>query len=610
VSLTALLETNLLSVVILLPVVAVLALWVLEIALRTFGGGVRVSEHVWKVYGLAVSIVGLLLALRVWERFEVSDVQSGMQLVERMPWMESLGIYYYVGVDGISLLLVVLTAFLLPVILLASWRGVEARIREYVFFMLALQTGMLGAFLSLNLFLFYVFWEVMLIPMYFIIGIWGGPRRIYATVKFFIYTMVGSLLMLVGILALVYMDYSATAIAGTSPTFDFIPFGDARGLIDVAVPAWPTGEPWWLQKQVWLFLAFAFAFAIKVPMFPFHTWLPDAHVEAPTPGSAVLAGVLLKMGTYGFIRFALPLFPEAAQACAPALLTLSVIGVVYGALVATVQTDVKKLVAYSSVSHLGLVMLGLFAFNLQGIEGSILQMVNHGISTGALFILVGMLYERRHVREISEFGGLASVMPVYAAAFLIATLSSIGLPMLNGFVGEFLILLGAFATWPLFTTVATLGVILGAVYMLWMMRRVFFGPIVHEVNSKLADLSLRERLVAASLIVPMLWIGLYPSTFLTPMTASVEALLGKMRTRGAVIEVLDPPFADVATALETTAARSPVDERAAWVVERVARAVDVEPQAAPRSGVAERATDLAAGGLGLADRSATGGDDG
>ena len=510
---------TLLSWLIFLPLGSALALGAVELALRSFAGGARLSDGIWKTTALAVSLVDFALSLVVWQRFDPQV--AGQQLVERQEWLERLGIYYYVGVDGISLFLVVLTAFLLPVILLACWTDIRARVRQFVLFMLALQTGMLGAFLALNLFLFYVFWEAMLVPMYFIIGIWGGPRRIYATIKFFIYTMFGSLLMLVGILALVYMSYEATGAL----TFDYIGYGGADGIVDLKMPAWPEGAPWYLQRQVWLFLAFALAFAIKVPMFPFHTWLPDAHVEAPTPGSAVLAGVLLKLGTFGFVRYALPLFPEAATACAPLILTLSVIGIIYGGLVAMVQSDVKKLVAYSSVSHLGFVMLGLFAFNQPGIEGAILQMVNHGISTGALFILVGMLYERRHVREISEFGGIAHVMPIYASFFVLATLSSIGLPILNGFVGEFLILLGAFQTAPVFATLATTGVILSSVYMLWMVRRVFFGPVSHEVNRTLADLSLREKLVAASLAIPMLWIGLHPSTFLRPMDRSVGQLL-------------------------------------------------------------------------------------
>jgi NADH-quinone oxidoreductase subunit M len=516
----AALDAHLLTAVIFAPGGIALALAVLALF------GVKLSDALWKVAGLAASAIGFALALLVWQRFD--PTLSGMQMAERVPWLEAYGVNYYVGVDGISLLLVVLTAFLLPVILLASWHDVSRRTGQFVFFMLTLQSGMLGAFLSLNLFLFYVFWEVMLIPMYFVIGIWGGPRRVYATVKFFIYTMLGSLLMLVGILVLVWMHHAQYGYL----TFDYLGAEGMTGVLDVVIPA--GGATWW-QTQTWLFLAFGLAFAIKVPMFPFHTWLPDAHVEAPTAGSAVLAGVLLKLGTYGFVRFAMPLFPVASVELAPLVFALGLVGVVYGALVAMVQSDVKKLVAYSSVSHLGFVMVGLFAMNLQGIEGAILQMVNHGISTGALFLLVGMIYERRHVREIREFGGLGHVMPVFGAFFLLTTMSSIGLPLLNGFVGEFLILLGAFARAPWVAVVAATGVILSAVYMLWMVRRVFFGPVVHEVNRRLADLSPRERLVAAALAVPMIWIGVYPATFLRPMDRSVIDLLRTMDRRGALV---------------------------------------------------------------------------
>jgi NADH-quinone oxidoreductase subunit M len=379
----------------------------------------------------------------------------------------------------------------------------------------------------------------MLIPMYFVIGIWGGPRRIYATIKFFIYTMIGSLLMLVGILELVYMHYSQFGVL----TFDYIGFQGATGILDTVIRT--TGGPWW-ETQFWLFFPFALAFAIKVPIFPFHTWLPDAHVEAPTAGSAVLAGVLLKLGTYGYVRFAMPLFPQATVELTPVFFTLAIIGIIYGALVAMVQKDVKKLVAYSSVSHLGFVMLGLFALNLQGIEGGLLQMVNHGISTGALFILVGMLYQRRHTREITDFGGIAHVMPVFSAFFVIATLSSIGLPMLNGFVGEFLILLGTFAVNPWVATLATSGVILSAVYMLWMVRRVFFGPVVHDANAKLLDLDLREKVVAVALTIPMFWIGIYPASFLRPMDRTVTELLALMESRGADLATRDGARAQLA----------------------------------------------------------------
>jgi NADH-quinone oxidoreductase subunit M len=415
----------------------------------------------------------------------------------------------------------------------ASWTDPASRVRSYVLFMLALQTGMLGSFLALNLIFFYVFWEAMLVPMYFIIGIWGGPRRLYATFKFFVYTMAGSLPMLVAILVLGFLHEQSLG----SISFDFVGANGGTGLLDVPINA--IGGAWW-ARQSWLFAAFALAFAIKVPLFPFHTWLPDAHVEAPTPGSAVLAGVLLKLGTYGFARYALPLFPQAAVEAAPWIGGIAVVGIIYGALVAWVQTDVKKLVAYSSVSHMGFVVLGLFALNPVGFEGALLQMVNHGISTGALFILVGMLYERRHVREISEFGGLTQVMPVYAALFLIAVLGSVGLPALNGFVGELLILLGAFHAHPWLAVPAAAGVILGAVYLFSMVRRVFFGPVTREANRRLSDLGAREKLVACALALPMFWIGLYPNALLAPIDRSVNDLLQAMAERGTPAE---PPLA-------------------------------------------------------------------
>ena len=515
-------DQHLLTALIFSPIASLLVPMMLE----AFGW--RLSVTMWKGFALIVSVVGLGLGIEVWRRFDATV--GSMQMVEHSTWISGYGINYYVGIDGISLFLVVLAAFLLPIILIASWVEIAKRVKQYIFFMMLLQTGMLGAFLSLNLFLFYVFWEVMLIPMYFVIGIWGGPRRLYATVKFFIYTMVGSLLMLVGILVLVYLHYHQ--FPGDPVTFDYIGFAEASGIIDTPIPT--EGQPWW-QTQTCLFLLFGLSFAIKVPIVPFHTWLPDAHVEAPTAGSVVLAGVLLKLGTYGFVRFALPLFPIATIELAPWIMTLAIIGIIYGALVAMVQQDVKKLIAYASVSHLGFVMLGLFALNLQGLEGAVLQMVNHGVSTGALFLLVGMLYERRHLREISAFGGLARVMPVFTAFFLITTMSSIGLPGLNGFVGEFLILIGVFAVSPLAAVLATLGVVLSAVYMLWMVRRVFFGPLVHDANRKLLDLGLREKLVATAMVVPMVWIGIYPSSFLRPMDRSLSVLLRKMEARGADI---------------------------------------------------------------------------
>jgi NADH-quinone oxidoreductase subunit M len=432
-----------------------------------------------------------------------------MQFVERIPWMPAFGIGYIVGIDGISLFLVLLTTFLMPLAIVASWT-VQDRIKEYHFFMLVLETGMLGAFVALDLFLFYVFWEVMLVPMYFLIGVWGGTRRIYAALKFVVYTMAGSLPMLVAII------YLASRYAHVNQVMTF----DLLQLYNLRLP---------VNEQIWLFLAFGLSFAIKVPLFPFHTWLPDAHVEAPTAGSVILAGVLLKMGTYGFLRFAMPLFPDAALVLTPMIIALAVIGIIYGASVAMMQPDLKKLVAYSSVSHLGFVMLGLFALNIQGIQGGIYQMVSHGLSTGALFLLVGMLYDRRHTRMIADFGGLWHQLPVFSVLFLIVTFASIGLPGLNGFIGEFLILLGAFSVKPGWTAAAAIGVILGAIYMLWMFRRVFFGPMTHPENQKLTDLNRRELLILAPVIALIIIMGIYPQPFLSRMKPSVDVTLQRIR---------------------------------------------------------------------------------
>jgi NADH-quinone oxidoreductase subunit M len=396
----------------------------------------------------------------------------------------------------------------MPIAILASW-SVKDKVKEYLIFMLLLETGMLGAFVALDLFLFYVFWEVMLVPMYFLIGVWGGTRRIYAAVKFVIYTMAGSLLMLVAII------YLATRYAQVEQTLTF----DLLKLYTLHLPA---------EQQTWLFLAFALSFAIKVPLFPFHTWLPDAHVEAPTAGSVILAGVLLKLGTYGFLRFAMPLFPDAAAAATPFVVALAVIGIIYGAVVAMMQSDIKKLVAYSSVSHLGLVMLGLFALNLQGVQGSIYQMLNHGLSTGALFLLVGMIYDRRHTRMIDDFGGLWKQVPVFSTFLLVVTFSSIGLPGLNGFVGEFLILLGSFAVTPGWTATAATGIILGAIYMLWMVRRVIFGPLADAENQKLKDLNVREISLLAPILLLIVVMGVYPTPFLERMKPAIELSLKRI----------------------------------------------------------------------------------
>jgi NADH-quinone oxidoreductase subunit M len=456
-----------------------------------------------------VSVATFVVSLGLWIGFET---RPGMQFEERAAWIPASGISYHIGVDGISLLLVLLTTFLTPLCILSAWTQITTRVKEFLIAMLLLETAMVGVFCALDLFLFFVFWEAMLIPMYLIIGIWGGPRRVYASVKFILYTMAGSALMLLAILALYFMHGSQTGVY----TFDYALL--ARMAIDFRV-------------QVPLFLAFALAFAVKVPMFPFHTWLPDAHVEAPTAGSVILAGVLLKMGTYGFIRFCLPLFPHASAVFAPAIFFLAIIGILYGAWVSMVQPDLKKLIAYSSVSHLGFVMLGLFALNAQGLVGGIIQMVNHGLSTGALFLMVGMIYERRHSRQIADFGGLWAILPLYSTLFLVVTLSSIGLPGLNGFVGEFLILVGAFRVSRPMAVIATLGIIFAAVYMLWMYQRVFFGQVRHEEVRKLKDMGPREVLTVAPLLLFIVWIGVYPTTFTSVTEPAVADLIGLVKSK-------------------------------------------------------------------------------
>jgi len=454
---------------------------------------------------LIFSLIEFLFSLPLFFAFDSKT--AAMQFVEDWWWVESYGMSYKLGIDGISLLLVLLTTFLTVICILSSWKAITFRVKEYMISFLFLETGMVGALVALDLILFYVFWEVMLIPMYLLIGVWGDPkRRIYAAIKFFLFTMAGSVLMLVAILALYFINLKATGKA----TFDVLE------LYKLGIP---------VGTQYWLFGAFALAFAIKVPMFPFHTWLPDAHTEAPTAGSVILAGVLLKMGTYGFIRFAMPLFPKAAFDLLPLICVLAIIGIIYGALVSMMQADLKRLVAFSSVSHLGYVMLGMFALNMQGVEGSIYQMLNHGISTGSLFLIVGMVYERRHTRMIADFGGLSKVMPIYAAFFMIVTLSSIGLPGTNGFVGEFLILLGAFQYNVAYGVVAATGVILGAAYMLWMFQRVMFGKITKPENEKLQDLSAREITVLVPMVIMIFLMGIYPKLFFSKMDVTVEKFL-------------------------------------------------------------------------------------
>lgn len=471
------------------------------------------SAH--RTVALTTSLATLLVSLAVWTGF--NPASAAFQMVEDHAWLP-FGARYTIGLDGISLLLFMLTTFLTPLTILGAFKAIEHRTKEFYIAIMVLETSMLGTLVAMDMILFYVFWELMLIPMYLIIGVWGGKDRIYAAVKFFLYTFFGSVLMLV---AIIYMYFKSGAVS----------FGYEQFL---------AMEPSF-REQLWLFAAFGLAFAIKVPLFPFHTWLPDAHVQAPTPGSVILAGVLLKMGTYGFLRFAIPFFPEATGAFSTPVMILAVVGIVYGSLMALAQSDIKKLVAYSSVAHLGYVVLGMFAMTTEAVQGAVLQMVNHGVSTGALFMLVGMLYERRHTREMADYGGIGRQMKVFAAILVIITLSSIGLPGTNGFVGEFLILAGTFRaalSSPAFSTMgltlailATSGVILGAVYMLTMVRKVLFGPITHDENKNLKDLNLREFAVMAVLILFVFWIGVFPGTFLSRSEATVQKLVDTYQTQ-------------------------------------------------------------------------------
>jgi len=502
------LASHLLSVLVFLPAAGAVVVALIR----------RESETWQKLVGLAVSGAVFVLSLGMLPRF--TDVAS-MQLAEHRPWIPAWGISYHVGVDGLSLWLVILTAFLTPLALLGSWSSIERRVKEFVVFMLLLEAGMIGVFVALDLFLFYVFWEAMLIPMYFLIGIWGHERRIYAAVKFFLFTFGGSVLMLVAFLVL----YKASGLA----SFDILTLATR--------PVAP-------ELQTWLFLACALAFAIKVPMWPLHTWLPDAHVEAPTAGSVILAGVLLKMGAYGFLRIAIPFFPDAALRFAPLIGVLAVVGIVYGALVSMVQPDLKKLVAYSSVSHLGFVMLGVAALTPTALVGSVYQMLNHGISTGALFFLVGMLYDRRHTRLISEFGGLKAVMPWFSAVFLMISLSSIAVPGFNGFVGEFLILVGSWPFSPWMVAVASLGVILAAGYILWMVKRVFYGEVKNPANRGLHDLTLHEAAVLVPLVALAVFMGVASPLFTRRIEPTVQGLVRHVQTHTrpvAATEVSPPP---------------------------------------------------------------------
>ena len=489
-----------------MPLLSIVTLLPILLGLVVFA----VPERMARIGALAASIVVFAVSVPLWLDFVPRGAEY--QFVEDHVWIAQWGVRYHLGIDGVSLLLVLLTTALTPLILLAGFSGVHHNFRGYAALMLVLEGAMIGTFVALDTFVFYIFWELVLLPMYFLIGMWGGERRIYAAVKLFIYTVAGSLFMLVALVALYVAYHEANGVWST----------DLADLLTVSLtPA----------TQKWMFACLALAFAIKVPMFPVHTWLPDAHVEAPTGGSVVLAAVMLKMGTYGFYRFAMPLFPDAVVAYGPFLIALAVIGIVYGALVAMVQDDVKKLVAYSSVSHLGYVMLGLFAMNTVGVSGGLFQMLAHGVSTGALFFLVGVLYERRHTRKIADYGGLTKVMPKFALIFMIITFSSIGLPGLNGFVGEFMILLGAFQYAPIATAVAATGLILGAVYMLWCFQRMMFGPLQNEANRDIKDVSGREAAYLVPLVALSLVMGLFPNIFLDRINPSVERFVARLELK-------------------------------------------------------------------------------
>ena len=494
---------------------ALIAIPLFTAALIMFG-----PERLTREIALAGTLVEFVVSTGLWWAYDPST--AAMQFQMAREWIPQWGIAYRVGIDGISLFMILLTTFTMPLAVLGSWNYITDRWRPFYALMLLLTSAMIGVFVAMDLFLFYVFWEVMLIPMYFIIGVWGGPKKLYAAIKFFLYTFVGSLLMLVAIVTIYSKIGAATGVYS---------FSYAHILANIEHVNHLAG---------WLFLAFALAFAIKVPMFPFHTWLPDAHVEAPTAGSVVLAGILLKMGAYGFLRFALPFFPAVVLSpnVVSVMIALAIISIIYGALVAMVQPDFKKLIAYSSVSHLGFVMLGIWSLTVESVEGAILIMINHGISTGALFFLAGMLYERRHTRNIADFGGIARVIPGFAVILTLVSLSSIGLPGTNGFIGEFLVLIGSFGQHPVATILATSGVIFAAVYLLWALQRMLFNKLDKPENEALADLSVREYFVLGPLVACIIWIGFYPAPILRRIESSAEALV--LQVRGEIPEIAVP----------------------------------------------------------------------
>ncbi len=490
-------HNHILSIVLLTPLVGAL--------LMLFAP--RSWDNFHRVWGNLFGLAGIVVALPLIWWFQPNSPQR-YQFTESVDWIPSVGAKYTLGIDGISFLLVMLTVALGFISILSAWNAIQPRKKEFYLLFLILQTGMLGVFMSLDFFLFYVFWEITLVPMYFLIGIWGSERRLYAAIKFFLYTLAGSVLMLLAILGMYFKYHEMSGVY----TFDVQTLMTGTALFPLA-----------LQK--WLFWGLFFAFAIKVPMFPFHTWLPDAHTEAPTAGSVILAGVLLKMGAYGFLRFSIPMFPAAARSAVPLIVLLSLIGIVYGALVCLMQKDMKRLIAYSSVSHMGFVTLGLFALTPMGISGSVLQQINHGISTGALFLIVGVLYERRHTRLISEFGGLSTPMPSFAAIYMIITLSSLGLPLLNGFIGEFTILRGVFEVNKMWAVWGVLGIVLGAAYLLWLYQRVMFGQVTNPANANLPDLNLREYVTLVPLVLWAFWIGLYPKPYFTILDQPVKQIV-------------------------------------------------------------------------------------
>ncbi len=511
-------QQHILSVILFTPAVGAI--------LMLFIRGDKENLHRWlgNIFGMLGFLVSLPLVVKLGENWNTFNAAlPDFQFVEDVEWIPSIGARYALGVDGISLLLVLLTTLLGAIAILSSWSAITKRVKEYYILLLLLQTGMLGVFLALDFFLFYVFWEVMLVPMYFLIGVWGSDRRLYAAIKFFLYTLAGSVLMLLAILAM-YFTY-----AQQSGIYTF----DIRTLLE-AVPGFSA------RMQQWLFWGLFFAFAIKVPMFPFHTWLPDAHTEAPTAGSVILAGVLLKMGTYGFLRFSVPMLPEAVKEYSQVMVWVSIVAIIYGALVCLMQKDMKKLIAYSSVSHLGFCTLGIFALTPHGLSGSLLQQINHGLSTGALFLIVGVLYERRHTRMIADFGGLSTPMPGFAAIYLIISLASLGMPLLNGFIGEFTILKGVFEVSKHWAAWGVLGIVLGAAYLLWLYQRVMFGHVTHEENKALPDLNLREYATLVPLVVLCFWIGIYPKPFFEIMDPPMRRIVNRVNPGYYLVDPVKP----------------------------------------------------------------------